>query len=999
MSLWDNIKNWFKRAGTWIKNQFSSWDTYTDTVVNDVTNNNKQETLNEQINNWNITNTTTTNNTTMQNSGFDILKEKLNEQPTPIDTNTIQQNTNKWIEDKEEEWTLLKAINRTKSLWNDITDIWTSVADWVETKEGNIRRNYIVNKAYDKWEQHLAIWYNPDNKDVYFLDLNEDRWLFDWDWGADKNSWVTGKFEQLYSEALIEWERTWDYSQAFDDFYDKAKNLFRIRPDDYYWSPFRNGINRRKNMFTQDELDSLSRMTKADKWAYEPSKDEFLQYVSMYNNNRELQEELWALSNKYNPKAEELEIEQWNKSEWMSSMRSESLRDIDSYLTFMNNVNPNAATKVELTYSSEVLGDQLWRWYAQVAPIYRAEQNVLSRDKSTWSWYDKHILEQADIARQLDKQFASNLNDLFRQIVKYWVDSNWDIVNTPDIFENWESLNEVLTRWLREIAWENYKWYAHHQSHLDIIKNFANEAMYMYNQDKGWPLIKAWNNFEYFIEPVGSTLWEAWQAIFWTTLSVLGAWLDSEYMDQDSTVFRLLETDDSNIKRTIKRYYLKGIEYTPEVLWNLVPDVFAMVATWGGAVWTLLRHVDDLGTAVKVARAAEWASLLNKLSYINRLGRWIDAIKELWVAANRFEEIINAAKNISKWWKAFQRLKTWAQLVDRMTTELALWQFMDAQWSAYDTEPYSQASFLMSVIWSWLFDILPHASRLFTWKRWWELLKWDSIWSLAKYIDSSPEAVENIAKVLRKWTKEIWVDDLQAFVKDFWIIEDAAKQAYTRLLPEQREAIWKLTKWMVYSYINQAFGSNSTMAKRVRQILANENSNIADVVKYVAWIQWDVSVWPYVSTIRLKNGTKANIYATSKQWEYSPILDSIFNWWFDSRVKNWFSQADLDILSDVKWYSDIEKNKSKWFYSVTTEGKWTTYYLTEDWLKHFWLKPENITLESLWVTLKEAGDTREALQKIKWAKWVNISDKAIDNLAETWAYDEITSKVKEVLWC
>ena len=86
-------------------------------------------------------------------------------------------------------------------------------------------------------------------------------------------------------------------------------------------------------------------------------------------------------------------------------------------------------------------------------------------------------------------------------------------------------------------------------------------------------------------------------------------------------------------------------------------------------------------------------------------------------------------------------------------------------------------------------------------------------------------------------------------------------------------------------------------------------------------------------------------------------------------------------------------------YSVTTEGKWTTYYLTEDWLKHFWLKPENITLESLWVTLKEAGDTREALQKIKWAKWVNISDKAIDNLAETWAYDEITSKVKEVLWC
>jgi hypothetical protein len=37
-------------------------------------------------------------------------------------------------------------------------------------------------------------------------------------------------------------------------------------------------------------------------------------------------------------------------------------------------------------------------------------------------------------------------------------------------------------------------------------------------------------------------------------------------MDQDATVWRLLETDDSNIGRTIKKYYLDVTEYTPEAI-------------------------------------------------------------------------------------------------------------------------------------------------------------------------------------------------------------------------------------------------------------------------------------------------------------------------------------------------------------------------------------------------------------------------------------------------
>jgi hypothetical protein len=50
----------------------------------------------------------------MQNSGFNTLKEKLNEPSTPIDTNTIQQTTPKAIEDNEEETFLSKLGKRFK---------------------------------------------------------------------------------------------------------------------------------------------------------------------------------------------------------------------------------------------------------------------------------------------------------------------------------------------------------------------------------------------------------------------------------------------------------------------------------------------------------------------------------------------------------------------------------------------------------------------------------------------------------------------------------------------------------------------------------------------------------------------------------------------------------------------------------------------------------------------------------------------------------------------
>lgn len=1004
MSLWDKVKTWARSVWSAVKSAFNTGDTYSDAVSNDTTNDTWKQTLNQQIANWNITNNTTNTNQ-VEFNWLRNLRNNLNtnEPTTPIDTRTIQATTPTAVSDKEEESVFSKIKNWLKWAESDINEISDSANTFVQ----NLVKNRLAKDEYNKEEEFLALWYNPDNKDVYYLDLNEDRGLFDVDWGT--REWVKEEFENLLQEAGYKWETTWDWNAAYEEFYDKAKWLFRIRADDLYnnwllsdWLK----AKRRYQMYTQDQLDMLAQTGKTNKWWYEPTREEFAEFVEMYLRNANKQGELGELLQKYNPDVEQFNLDTNLQSEWMSKNRALWLKGLDEYLAYMNEVNPNAAQEARLTYSSYVLWGRLSRRYAQVAPIYRAEQEILSRDKSTWSEYDKELLEKADIARQMDTQFVNNVNDLFRQIVKYWTDKNWEIVDTPDIFENGESLNDVLTKWLRELAWEDVHWYAQHQSDLDIIQNFANEALYNYNKDKKWPLKKGWNEIEHFFEPVGSTLWEAWQAAWalgmdmvgWLSLWVLSDELTKSYMDQDATAFRLLETDDWNIKRTIKKYYLEATEYTPEVLWNLIPDILLYKFLWPWAVTTAVTKVNDIRAATSAVRAAEWVNLLNKIRVVSWLAKWEKAAEALWMSIWKYKEFINAAKTI-KWVSNYQTIKTWAQLVDRMVTQLWLGQFMDAQWSAYDTEPYSQASFLMSLIWSVAFDMLPELSRLFTWRWVFGLLTGkNSIWSLARYIDSSEDAAKNIAAALRKWTKEINLTDLEAFLKSYSVIEEAAKQAYSQLTPEEKEKIWEMTKGMVYSYINQAFGSNSTIGRRVRQLIQNKNANIADVVKYIAKVPWDISLWNYVSTIRLKNWTRANIFATGKEWEYSPVLDSVLDWWFVKRITWWFTQEDLDKLSKVQWYSNIEKNKSKWFDSLETD-EWTKYYLNKSWLKQFWLKPENVTLESLWITLKEAENTREALNVIKWANWVKISDNTIGYIAETWWYDEITLKVKEVLWC
>lgn len=1014
MSVLDTVKWAVKNIWTWVKNLFvtDNKDTYTNTVTTDENKNKNKQTLNQQIVNWNINQNNTTNNTTNMPSGLSDLWERMKNIQEQATLDTVPDTTPVETQDKQDYslWDLLTS----KKAWSDFGK---DLNEWANNVNNSINNwiNSLINSRkaksdYNDKEKLYAVGYNQDNGNVLYLDLNEDRGFFDYDWGT--RTWTEDMYNQYLNDFVEQVNRPWvtqaDQTQAWMDFYNKAKGLFRVRADDYYtdWLFWKTSVWRRKDMYSDDELNTLASSWK-EKWRYTPTFDEFQNFVQMKFDNDNVKSEIyksyWLGQNDTSDSdTETIDLSENFQSEWMKKNRDEAFKNIESYFEPMRNVNPNAATSALMSYEYDIVQPQLNRIRAIHQPIYRFEKEILSRDSSTWTTWDKNMLEEAKFAREWEKAYMEALNEALRQTLLYWTDKRWNIVNNLDTFENWESLSDVLNKKIIELSWEDWN---ERRSALDIFSRKANEAAYFYKQDKNKGSIMGaiknlrWD-IEYFFEPTWDWLWEAWQIAFWMTMDALNTavtWQDSltaDYIDQDITAFRLLETDDWNIKRTIKKYALEWAEYIPEIVGNLAPDIAMIAYTWPGGWATALRHIKDLKRTKQVIDAVKGTSLLNKTRALLRWTDYIWAWERLWLSAEKIKEIVNASKATKT---IDQTTKTAAELIDRAVTQLWIWQIMDWQRSAYDTEPYSDTSFWMSAIWSTVFDVMPELTRLFTWKWWFQLLsgqKWWGIWNLARYIDSSDEAAENIARALQKWKWEINVDDLKAYAKNFWAVEEAAKQAYKQLSPAEQEAIGKMTKELTWNYISQAYGSNSYIGKSIRRILANWSTNIADVVKYLWRIPWEVSMGPYVSTIRLKNWVNANIYARGKDWEYNAVLDSIYSKWFVDKVKNWFSEEDLNVLASTKEYSSVDKNRDKWFDNV----EWT-YYLNEDWLKHFWFRAENATLESLWVSMKEAADTSQALKKIKWAEWFKLSDTAIDTIADTWWYNEIVYKVKEVLWC
>lgn len=960
--IWD-IGKFFKGAYNTVKNAITGDDDKPTTVE-------KPQTLNQQVNTWTIKKTPTTNVGSFANNSNQAPMSVLPRENilTSRNENKDDMAENKSFKDKMKDW-----FSNAKQ---DVSNFFT-------------RENATLkmNEEYNKDKKHVFLWYNPILSSAYELKPKDE-----------------GAFNErlnMYEQELATANTYEEQLAAQNRFIDDVKWQFKssrvaVRPEgsSYIWL----GSNYvTKDKFTDDELETLKN-NNIWSWDYDVTKEDILTYLSTISDNEQLSSNL---SKKYK---DELTVSRKPQTE------DEELSNITAQFRDKMFWDWTIEAKTKSVLNSEVVGAAI-RNYNDIAQDftnralpsieylkrYADEAKETPELQRTQAQLD--IIEAYNTALKLFNQGAINRKNYIMRELNEWV-KDWNIVDALDRFKDWSSLNDVLIDWMLEISWLSKNWLERaDKSDIDIIRKYTNDAVYNYKKatETNWAK-RVWNWLEHAEEPLWYALWEAWQQLAIWTINFFnmftGKWqaATSAYLDSDFSIWKLIETDDGANMRTIKKYALQFAEYAPEWVANIIPDIVLIAATWWGSAPTLLRKVWQLA---KVSRFIKVQNAVNKIRKASRAVdvslKWLERVGKIW------EELWNID---SKW-------KRIINIADRWLTQFAIWQHMDAQLSTFDTEPYSDTSFKLSIYWSVLGDLLPEVKDFYwifrNWLKWWKALtKWAWVWDLVDFISQSDENADAIARAMWKRKATFTEQELKDYVRTFAEVSDAAKQAYEGLSKEWKVAANQWTKELMYNYVKQNYWANSMVGKAVRDILINKNTSPADIIKYTWSIPGIVEIWPYKSVIRLTHWTLAWVEAKG-WWFYNAALDSI-DGWFGDKVMRWFTYEDIQNLSKIKWYEDTLKNRHSLFRKVET--KWpdgntrTRWFLTEDWLDNFWLEAKSLTLESLWVKLSEAENVREVLkEKMAWLEWSKLSKWTVDELADGGWYNEVVKDIKNILWC
>lgn len=685
-------------------------------------------------------------------------------------------------------------------------------------------------------------------------------------------------------------------------------------------------------------------------------------------------------------------------------------------------INKNLASKERweaIRNVDEIVSDPANRLLTSEMSLKRLRDEAAQTPELQRTQWQRDMIYNYDVVwKQLLDKYANNVNDYLLLQLNEWVNDKWEISDALWKFEDGKQLNDILRDWLDEISWIEIWWLETFWkvSAIDIMRRFANEAAYNYRQgrlsqsDNPWETVlntakSGRNRFEHWQEPIWEQWAEAWQSIWrlWAkltnTISSIPQWRlwwdspASAYWDADFSVGKLIETDDSPNRRTVKKYGLQFWEYIPEWLWAVAPDIALTVATAGWSAPSLLRGVWTLSRWIRNFNRVKKLTDSTKLIArgINASLKWLDRVWEIW----------RNLWNINSWEKRV------LNIADRTLSQFAVWQSMDAKLSAFDTEPYSDTSFWLSMWGSLLWDILPEAKDIWwamrTWLRGWKAwAKWTWVWDLVDFINQSDENALLIARQMWKNTANFSEQDLKNYIRAYATVTDAAKKVYNELTAEWKAAANSWTKELMYNYVKQAYLPNSRIWKAVRVLVENQSTNPADIVKYIWSIPWTVSIWPYQSVIKLKQWTMAWVQA--KEWRYDVALD-VVDRWFGNKVSEGFTLKDIQDISKLDGYNDIIKDKDKYFRKVTEKvGVWDNArnierrILSEDGLERFWLETKNLTLASLWIEISWAENVKEIFkEKMKWLEGMKLSGDTIDALADNWGYNEVVSKIENVL--
>lgn len=966
---------------------------------------------------WNPTNTSTLNETIERQRRDSKTDDSDNITNTPINTtnyfdiSTVDNNKINAVLDKREK-------ESKEHWWETLWRWWNTLA----TTVSNIVNWQTADSESQAKEEKVYIGYNKDNWDMYELTLNTDNVY-----------WAQDKFYNAYNNFITNVNKYWDnitqeqFGKEYDDFYNQVSWLFQAKWDDWYsdWIIFSwdwaNRIWRRKDTFSEEQLNTLAQSWIDSTRNYVPTKEQLMGYIDAMEKNNTTNKQIQI---KYNLKEDPLQLDNsitWRAQEkflnramlWVLDIAKENLKwwAIQHYPI-------RAAEVVENEF------DRAWE-YAE--PLLEEAELIKLEAQRQWrelTEEEKLWIEQANKIEWMLDAFADWLNYYFKDNASSdWVDSNWNITWVKDVYSDWRDLWWVISKWVIDKSWldewQNFSW-------LDAFQEVANNWRYHLSNSRSWAIWKAWNKFDRAVWKAWTFLSEVWQQTVWNLLRMWNMYKDiatfdysnlknrlqwnasmsqlAEFINQDFTIWKMITTKETWLSadvfwqtwsRTIRKYLLQASEYWPEFVGNVIPDIL-LYSTWIWEAWT-------------VTSAARWANKLKQLWAVEKAAKTLESVNLLKKARGVGEWTKAAAEAIQQSADAPSWIKVWLQWLDKWLTNWIVDQTIDAQYSWYDTESYSTPSMALSLWGTIWFEIIPWLYKSWVLRMWRNMVSWKNAldWTAWDVLDffsnqNNADAINRIANInFNKSPSWLTFDDFRKLNDSFQEMKQVTKEYWDRLPPDMKIWVNKWTKQNAYNMLTQVYNldSNSQIARNVRAMISKDWTNLADIAKYLWWIPWDVEVWPWVSTIKLKNTAWQSESKVWVSWvwatPYDAQLDISLEWWLASKLEDWFTKQDINTISSMPRYKDLTEE----MFTLWEDGK---YYITENWLKEMWIQTKDMPLSWAARELNKAeipeisNKFKEIMKELRTSN-KQISNETIDLVANSQTYQDVRDKVADVV--
>lgn len=958
---------------------------------------------------------------------------------------------NKELEEREE--------NRKKStrerIWDWAKSTWHKVTHPSETFS-----KQMADTEYQANEKFFNVYYNPETKNMSHLVVSDSDVVTDGSNKTKAQTWkdITNEYLAIldkYGDDISEEESL----QLSNNYADAVRWLFSIEEDDYYsdWLFFGDYLGddwiskkwwRRHEKYTDEQLDALSKLPKVDVWNYAPTNSQIIWYLHAYLANEQSKQDIMAkywveqqedwLDLWYSPKGAAQELFLNRATNWIVDLAKNNLiwDEIDE----------------GIQHSRSIANWVFNRAWTFAYPTF-IEAELVKQKQKNWNTLtadDYKILEWANKFNLVLDALSTSVNDFLTESLDKKNVVNWAIYDNLDVYSWGRSLWDVISKRVIEASWMEPAWWVslENYSWIDAIQDLNHDIMKVADAQNASVLKRTWIDFE----DDTSNLWRwgseigqqyiwnmmrgynaltktiVWTAKWWFSwwIKTLSDYLHERkdaskiatFMDQDFTYGRMLYTEESpsllkyimwpKASRTLKEYLYQTAEYAPEVIWNLIPDAIAITASeWVWVIPILWNRLSKVISAInKVSKSEKFSDAVKAIKWItniSKLEKWVSgmtkAINTITKATDKIPASVRAGSDVFR----------------KLLETGVVGQLMDAQFSPYDSEAYSDASYAISIFGSALFDIAPVLKEAGAFRTLAnvpstilkrdanELLTW-TVWDTIKFMNnpSNTEALDSIARTLYwKSASNLSFNDYKKIQGSLEELSDIAKK-YWKDLPDNIKA-WatKWTKENMYNVLSQTLNiwDNSTIGRQIRALITNEKTNPADLIKYLGWIWWNVEVGPWTSTIKLKQGLWewSRVLWYTKAWEtgYSAALDIAVEGWFSNKLKNWFTIEDINKIKSTNWFSDITEDLfTKW-------DNWL-YYIKKEWLDRFGVSYTEMPKELIAREINQAEawnvsqTFKERLQGLN-KSWRDITDTTIDKVAESWTYQEIREKVADIV--